>query len=288
MKRIIVLITGIMIAATDLYAANGDLIVNGNLGVGTEFPNEKVEVTGNILLSGDNNIITRKGLLMMGTTDGSYAVDGDLLGGLGFWGYGTQHGELAFRAGYGFEMVDRSGDEPDLYYAHGSYDYTDLFLRDIYLRDLYVEGVKYFNIVDPRYKDESKRLAHSAIEGPEAAVYYRGEAKLDRGIATVSLPPYFEALTRAENRTVNLTAKFERANELLCPVAASDVKGGQFSIQAYGAQDTAVCNHKVYWEVKAERSDVDRLIVEQDMNDPVIKAKKAKNRVIPTKRYQAR
>lgn len=288
MKSLIVLIAGIMITATNLYAANGDLIINGNLGVGTATPTAKVDVNGNIQLSGDYNVITRKGLLMMGTTDGSTAVDGDLLGGLGFVGNGSQHAELAFRAGYGFELVDRSGDGPDLAYAYRSKNYTDLFLRDIYLRDLYVDGVKYFNIVDPRYDDESRRLVHSAIEGPEAAVYYRGEVKLDRGVATVSLPPYFEALTRTENRTVYLTAKFERANELLCPVAASDVKDGQFSIQAYGVQETVACNHKVYWEVKAERSDVDRLIVEQDMNDPVIKAKKAKNRVIPTQRYQAR
>ena len=31
-----------------LYAANGDLIVNGNLGVGTSSPASKAEVNGNL------------------------------------------------------------------------------------------------------------------------------------------------------------------------------------------------------------------------------------------------
>jgi len=43
------------------------------------------------------------------------------------------------------------------------------------------------------------------VEGPEAAVYYRGVARLRGGRATVRLPDYFEPLTHAEDRTVLLT-----------------------------------------------------------------------------------
>jgi hypothetical protein len=120
--------------------------------------------------------------------------------------------------------------------------------------------VKNFDIKDPRYNDEQTRLIHSSLEGPEVGVYYRGEIKLEQGLAEVRLPDYFEALVRKENRTVLLTPKFEKNNELLCNVAASDVKNGAFTIKAFGVPDSVACNHKVFWEVKAERTDVEKLI----------------------------
>ncbi|WP_298269788.1 hypothetical protein [Geobacter sp.] len=284
MKTLVLLISGILIAATNLYAANGDLVVNGNLGVGTTTPAAKIDVNGNVQLSGNYNITTRKGLLMMGTTDGS-VIDPNtpntadlLLGGIGFVGNGYQTAELTFRAGWGFEMVDRSDEIPDLNYARDAKFYTDLTLRELIAtgnlysaQDVWIDGtlnasVKNFDIKDPRYNDENKRLVHSSLEGPEIGVYYRGEVKLDNGVAVVTLPAYFEALTRQENRTVLLTPKFEKPNEILCSVAASEVKDGQFSIYAFGVMNVAGCNHKVYWEVKAERSDTAKLLVEQDMN----------------------
>jgi hypothetical protein len=41
--------------------------------------------------------------------------------------------------------------------------------------------------------------------GPEVGVYYRGEAQLKDGHVVVDLPPYFEALTTTEQRSVQLT-----------------------------------------------------------------------------------
>lgn len=126
---------------------------------------------------------------------------------------------------------------------------------------------KNFDIKDPRYSDPRKRLIHSTLEGPEIGVYYRGEAKLEKGKATITLPPYFEALTRKENRTVVLTPKFDNDDDVLCNLAASDVKNGVFIIKAVGVPDPLLCNHKAFWEVKAERSDIDRLEVEQSRED---------------------
>ena len=120
---------------------------------------------------------------------------------------------------------------------------------------------KNFDIPDPRYKDDTKRLVHSSIEGPETAVFYRGEAKLENGRVVVKLPDYFEALARKANRTI-LTPAFDREDELLCNLAASPVNDATFAIKAFGVPDPALCNHIVYWEVKAERSDIDKLQVE--------------------------
>lgn len=122
---------------------------------------------------------------------------------------------------------------------------------------------KNFDIVDPRFQDEAQRLVHSSLEGPEVGVYYRGEVVLEKGKATIDLPDYFESLTRMENRTVLLTPKFTDGSETLCNVAASEVRNSSFSIQAFGVADPIACNHPVYWEVKAIRSDVDKLQVDQ-------------------------
>ena len=51
---------------------------------------------------------------------------------------------------------------------------------------------KFFRIDHP-LAPERKYLEHCSLEGPEAAVYYRGEARLLDGVATVVLPDYFEA-----------------------------------------------------------------------------------------------
>ncbi|MCL5411888.1 MAG: hypothetical protein M1150_04125 [Patescibacteria group bacterium] len=118
--------------------------------------------------------------------------------------------------------------------------------------------IKNFEITHPL--DPSKKLVHSVLEGPEAAVFYRGEAKLVNGEATVTLPNYFEALTREEGRTVLLTPKFEADNETISSLAASIVSNGKFKVRAV---DHANPSQKFYWEVKAVRNDIPPLQVEK-------------------------
>jgi len=55
-------------------------------------------------------------------------------------------------------------------------------------------------------KYNSMTLRHSVAEGPEYSVFYRGTGHLCDGEAEVELPHYFESLTKAEGRTVQLTA----------------------------------------------------------------------------------
>ncbi|MBI4174649.1 MAG: tail fiber domain-containing protein, partial [Candidatus Aenigmarchaeota archaeon] len=103
-------------------------------------------------------------------------------------------------------------------------------------------------------------LIHSTIEGPEIAVYYRGEARLVNGTATIVLPAYFEALVRKENRTVLLTPKFDN-NESISTIAASSVNNGTFRVRAIDSNNP---QQKFFWEVKAVRADVPALMVEKD------------------------
>ncbi len=116
---------------------------------------------------------------------------------------------------------------------------------------------KNFLINHPLYP-ETHKLVHSTLEGPEVAVFYRGEAQLSKGEATVILPEYFEALTREENRTVLLTSKFENDNKISM-LAASEVKDGKFTVKMIDGKNPS---QKFYWEVKAVRADVESLEVE--------------------------
>ncbi len=112
--------------------------------------------------------------------------------------------------------------------------------------------------------DENKYLVHTTLEGPENAVFYRGQSKLENGAAEVLLPDYFEALTMEDSRTILLTAKFESNNENISQLAASSVKNGKFTVKAV---DKNNLNQEFYWEVKAVRKDVSKLFVEPNKED---------------------
>jgi hypothetical protein len=109
---------------------------------------------------------------------------------------------------------------------------------------------KNFRIVHPLNK--KKYLTHSCIEGPEIAVFYRGEGRTNKsGRATVKLPDYFEALTHESGRTVQLTALIEDEDgEEFGQLAASRVEDGTFGVRS------SLPLQQFYWEVKAVRADI--------------------------------
>ena len=122
--------------------------------------------------------------------------------------------------------------------------------------DVVARGAKKFVIPHPC--QEGKTLVHAALEGPEAAVYYRGEAQLRKGRAIVALPDYFEALTKAEGSTVMLTNVdgFDRL-----AVERQDghqVVNGRFIV----ISETDSSSQVFTWEVKAVRADIAAILVE--------------------------
>jgi hypothetical protein len=131
---------------------------------------------------------------------------------------------------------------------------TEIFCPLTVDGDFTASGTKAFRIQHPL--DESKSLTHACIEGPEVAVYYRGEAETVDGVATVKLPDYFEALTRSKARTVQLTAIVEDDSPVFGgQLAAGRVSGGKFNV--YSEDES----QRFYWEVKAVRKDVKALEV---------------------------
>jgi hypothetical protein len=109
---------------------------------------------------------------------------------------------------------------------------------------LTVSGSKNFAVPHPFIK--GKDLIHSCLEGPEIAVFYRGEVVTQHGRAAVELPDYFEALTYDDDRSVLLTQIVESDKDPLALVAASRVVNGGFWIMS--SDDV-----RVAWEVKAVR-----------------------------------
>ena len=126
---------------------------------------------------------------------------------------------------------------------------------------LFVDGgaaAKHFRIPHPLDPDH-RHLVHSCIEGPEIGVYYRGEGQLTDGIATVELPGYFEALTRKEGRTVQLTAIWEGPGKPCAQLAARPVQDGRFTVHCVDRNNPS---QRFYWEVKAVRADAPPLVTE--------------------------
>jgi hypothetical protein len=118
-------------------------------------------------------------------------------------------------------------------------------------------GTKAFKIHHPAKPD--RWLIHACLEGPENAVFYRGEGKTINGRAEISLPDYFESLTLPSDRTVQLTIMVDDAEPVFGgQIAAGRVTNGKFKV--YSTDPAA----RFYWEVKAIRRDLDRLAVEPE------------------------
>ena len=109
-------------------------------------------------------------------------------------------------------------------------------------------GAKTFVIDHPTKQDHY--LVHACVEGPEAGVYYRGQATIRERSVTVSLPDYVDRL--ATNFTVHVTTIAHQVDEHLdewVHVKTTDVFQNRFTIYA-----SAPCD--VYWMVFGTRRDV--------------------------------
>jgi hypothetical protein len=212
------------------------LQANGNVGIGTTAPSQKLEIVGDakvsgvISLGGGDPIGTLRVLSVPPTVGFGPDLSGPYLAGKGA-GYLGITGHISSQ-----DYVLRWGVS-----VQGAF---------VDIKGSLSASTKQFSIPHPQRPGYT--LVHSCIEGPEISVYYRGVARLRGGQAVVRLPDYFEALTRAEGRTVQLTPIGEQPYLL----SYTPVADGAFTV--YGDRADGI----FAWQVMAVRADVPELEVE--------------------------
>jgi hypothetical protein len=206
---------------------------SGNVGIGTTSPTTRFQVSaGRATFRASNE----EWAIGVAYNDAQYPTDSFFLG------VTTNGGS----AGTGMFKISN---------AAGAHRFAVLNNGDVAAAGAVYGTVKYFQIPHP--VDPAKLLTHASLEGPEAGVYYRGEAQLAKGEVEVILPPYFEALTRKEGRTVQLTP-VEGWSPLF---VVKGIQAGKFLVRTAAQGDPA---QRFYWEVKAVRADVGPLAIEAE------------------------
>jgi hypothetical protein len=186
------------------------------IGIGTNSPSalfdvdgkgqfNRVEITG----TAENFMLDVFGYIQ------SQRLNGDLLSrlwmdsnGAGSFGVHGPNGEKNFsvtsRSGYANHghayVCDSSGNPKAGMYVDSSGDgvvYAD---------------TKNFRMVNPNQPDTE--IWYACIEGPEAAAYLRGTARLENGRASISFPDHFQAVATAEGMTVQLTPRSAKSRGL--------------------------------------------------------------------------
>jgi hypothetical protein len=93
-------------------------------------------------------------------------------------------------------------------------------------REIRYDSGKTFVIDHPT--DPNRYLVHACLEGPEAGVYYRGEAELVGDEIRIELPAYVSSI--AHNFTVQLTQIRERKEEPFARLSSGRVVDGAFTV----------------------------------------------------------
>jgi len=117
------------------------------------------------------------------------------------------------------------------------------FVGDVQVSGNLSKGGGSFKIDDP-IDPANKTLSHSFVESPDMMNIYNGNVTTDkRGLATVVLPNYFDALNRDFRYQLTVIGQFAQA------IIAKEIDGGRFTIK------TSKPGVKVSWQVTGIRQD---------------------------------
>lgn len=212
---------GLYTTAGNLYlAANGKLTdqfvltTGGNVGIGTGTPGFKLDVNGNARLSH--------------TQDASG-------GNIGIGAVGTANAKLYIKSNQQYGVFIDAPSSPGGYAlgVQGSAAISGNLSK----------GGGSFKIDHP-LDPENKYLYHSFVESPDMMNVYNGNITTDaNGLATVTLPDYFESLNKDFRYQLTVIGVFAQA------IVFEKVKGNQFKIK------TDKPNIEVSWQTTGVRQD---------------------------------
>ena len=134
-----------------------------------------------------------------------------------------------------------NGNGTHMFHVDGSGD--GYFAGNLQVGGTLSKGGGSFKIDDP-LDPANKTLSHSFVESPDMMNIYNGNVATDkRGMATVSLPEYFEVLNRDFRYQLTVIGRFAQA------IVAQEVSHNRFVIQ------TSKPGVKVSWQVTGIRQD---------------------------------
>ena len=125
----------------------------------------------------------------------------------------------------------------------GGNDYAGFFQGNVFITGSLSKGSGSFQIDHP-LDPANKFLYHSFVESPDMMNVYNGNIVTNRrGLATVTLPEYFEALNRDFRYQLTVIGQFAQA------IVAKEISGNRFTIR------TSKPGVKVSWQVTGVRHD---------------------------------
>ncbi len=209
----------------------------GNVGIGTITPTAKLTVAGDVLATDEiigrnqvsvttaaGDVCVKLGL----TSDGAGSIDTNSPTGSTTC---RMEGVNDFPAN-GWISVDHYGVQEAAMYVNAVND------------GVVVADIKNFR--EPSRRDQTKDIWYACVEGPEAAAYIRGTARLSGGSATVILPDHFQEIATLEGMTVQITPRSAESKGLAVVSRALD---GFVVRELFSGTGT----YEFDWEVKAVR-----------------------------------
>lgn len=210
------------------YPAKMTIKNNGNVGIGTNTPTQTLDVRG-------TGITFRH-------TDGNERAFLDTAS-------GGQSGVVAAlgpngRLNAALITVQQNPNHGAVAVYDAAENAKAFMLVDVDGRGFVVADVKSFRV--PNSKKSGTDIVYASIEGPEAAAYVRGTARLVDGKAVITFPDHFMAVASPKGMTVQLTPL--SADSLGLGVVDKNLKGLVVK-ELHGGKGS----YEFDWEVKAIR-----------------------------------
>ena len=196
-----------------------------------------------------------EGPLQIGKDTDYDSVEATLMVGAEYNSDSETHPEKALKAKGDVEIIGDTNQDGSTT-TTGDITTDSHFIGDITQTSGTPPGCKLFDIKHPN--KQGQRLAHACIEGPEVAVYIRGRVNNRNNVIT--LPEYWDGLVNYETLTVQLTSIHSHQNII---VKRIDVNERKIYLQAQGGMPV-----DCFYHIMAERSDVEKLIVEYEGKTP--------------------